>query len=58
MPTTRIDTNEVFDKDGNLISSETVEVTVPDATEEAVATALATLTPEQIAALVAALQGR
>lgn len=50
----RIDTNEVFDKDGNLLFSETVEVEIPD---NPMSEVVAGLTEEQKSALLAALQG-
>lgn len=49
----RIDVNEVFDKEGNLLHSETVEVEVPDNTLEEV---IANLTEQQRTALLTALQ--
>jgi hypothetical protein len=57
MPIIRTDTNETYDSQGNLIHSEVVDVEVPDNQEQAIANALAILTPEQIAAMVAAITG-
>ena len=51
---TRIDVNEVFDPEGNLIGSEEVIVEVPD---EPIVELVGTLTDEQKAALLQALQG-
>jgi len=51
--TIRIDTNEVFDKDGNLLFSETVEVEIVD---NPMSEVVAGLTEEQKSALLAALQ--
>jgi predicted DNA binding protein len=48
----RIDINETFDTEGNLIHSETVEVEIPDNPMEAV---VASLTEEQRALLLNAL---
>ena len=55
---TRIDINEVFDQEGNLISSETVTIDIPelDTTTENIVSALSTLTSEQRTAIIAALQ--
>ena len=49
----RIDVNEVFDPEGNLLFSETVEVEIPD---NPMADVVATLSEEQRLALLAALQ--
>lgn len=49
----RIDVNETFDQQGNLIASETVEVEIPD---NPMTEVVATLTEEQKSALLAALQ--
>ena len=50
----RIDTNETFDQQGNLLFSETVEVEIPDSTP--MSSFVDTLTEEQKSALLAALQ--
>jgi hypothetical protein len=50
---TRIDVNEVFDSQGNLLSSEQVEVEIPD---NPMSEIVASLTEEQRTALLAALQ--
>ena len=52
---TRIDYNEVYDINGNLLSSTPVEVEIPEV-DPAIAAFAATLTEEQRAALLAALQ--
>lgn len=52
--TTRIDTNEVFDQQGNLIFSEQVEVEIPNQTP--FTQFVDTLSEEQKSALLAALQ--
>ena len=52
---TRIDYNDVYDPQGNLISSTPVEVEVPEV-DPAIAAFAAALTEEQRAALLAALQ--
>lgn len=52
---TRIDINETFDQDGNLLHSETVEVEIPD--ETPMTAFVNTLTEEQRQALLSALQG-
>ena len=51
--TIRIDTNEVFDQQGNLLFSEEVEVEIPD---NPMTEIVAGLTEEQKTALLAALQ--
>jgi len=53
---TRIDVNETFDHEGNLLYSETVEVEVPDTTP--FTEFVATLSEEQRTALLAALQSQ
>jgi len=50
---TRIDINETFDQEGNLIFSEQVEVEIPD---NPMAGVVASLTDEQRTALLSALQ--
>jgi len=50
---TRIDTNEVFDKEGNLLFSETVEVEILD---NPMTEVVASLSEEQRTALLLALQ--
>jgi len=57
MMATRIDYNDIFDPQGNLISSTAVEVEIVDPVDPAIAAFAATLTEEQRAALLAALQG-
>jgi hypothetical protein len=52
MMATRIDVNETFDAQGNLIHSEQVEVEIPD---NAMVSVVETLTTEQRQALLAAL---
>ena len=55
---TRTDINETFDPQGNLISSETVEVEVPDEpSTDTITTLISNLTPEQRALLISALTG-
>ena len=49
----RIDTNEVFDQQGNLLHRETIEVEIPD---NPMTEVVAGLTEEQRTALLAALQ--
>ena len=56
MMATRIDYNDIFDPQGNLISSTAVEVEIVDPVDPAIAAFAATLTEEQRAALLAALQ--
>ena len=53
---TQINVNETFDPNGNLLFSETVEVEIADPIDPAIAAFAATLTEEQRAALLAALQ--
>jgi hypothetical protein len=52
---TRIDINETFDGQGNLLFSEQVEVEIPD--ETPITEIVASLTDEQRSALLVALQG-
>jgi hypothetical protein len=49
----RIDVNETFDQQGNLLFSETVEIEIPD---NPMTEVVAGLTEEQRTALLAALQ--
>jgi len=51
----RIDTNEVFDQDGNLLFSEQVEIEIAD---NPMSEVVANLTEEQRTALLAALQSQ
>ena len=53
---TRTDINETFDPQGRLISSQTVEVEVPENTDT-ITTLISNLTPEQRALLISALTG-
>lgn len=52
---TRIDINETFDPQGNLLFSETVEVEIP---ENSINEVIASLTEEQKSALLALLQSQ
>jgi hypothetical protein len=53
---TQINYNEEFDAAGNLLSRSAVEITIPDA-DPAMAAFANSLTEQQRAALLAALQG-